>query len=53
MKTCICQNETCPQNGVDEFFAGTPDLVFCGVCQTPCELSEEYPDPEQPEMGNS
>lgn len=51
MKTVICINETCTQNGVEEFYCGAPDLVVCGVCHAVCELSDEYPDPEQKPLG--
>ena len=51
MKTVTCTNETCAQNGVPEYFMGDPELVMCGVCQTACQLSELYDDPEQPTMG--
>ena len=51
MKTVTCTNETCTQNGVPEYFMGTPDLVMCGVCREVCELSELYDDPELPVMG--
>jgi len=51
MKTVKCINETCTQNGVPEYFMGDPETVFCGVCQTACELSELYDDPELPKMG--
>jgi hypothetical protein len=51
MKTVICINETCTQNGVEEFYVGAPDVVKCGVCRADCQLSEEYDDPELPVMG--
>lgn len=51
MKTIKCVNKTCTQNGIDEYMMGEPDYVQCGVCQTSCELSEPYDDPEQPTMG--
>jgi hypothetical protein len=51
MKTVICRNETCSQNGVNEFLIGEPDLVMCGVCCEPCELSEHYADPEILKLG--
>lgn len=51
MKTCTCRNETCTQNGVNEYMMGSPETVMCGVCRTPVELSDEYEDPEQPIMG--
>ena len=51
MKTVTCTNETCTQNGVPEYFMGTPDLVMCGVCREVCELSDEYDDPELPKIG--
>lgn len=46
MKTVTCINETCPENGVQEHLCGDPNLVYCGVCHEPCELSELYDDPE-------
>ena len=46
MKTAICTNEICPENGVNEFMCGDPDYVMCGVCQEPCDLSELYDDLE-------
>ena len=51
MKTVKCLNETCSQNGVNEFYMGDPDLVVCGVCGQPCDLSEHYADPELPKLG--
>ena len=51
MKTVICNNETCSQNGVNEFMCGDPETVYCGVCREACELSELYDDPELPVMG--
>jgi hypothetical protein len=53
MKTVICINNACAQNGIEEYFMGSPNLVMCGVCQTACQLSEEYNDPQQPVMGQA
>ena len=46
MKTVTCINKTCPEIGVQEHLCGDPNLVYCGVCHEPCELSELYDDPE-------
>jgi hypothetical protein len=51
MKTVTCTNDTCTQNGVNEYFMGDPETVYCGVCHESCELSELYDDPELPKMG--
>ena len=55
MKTVTCTNETCPENGVNEFMCGDPDYVECGVCHEPCALSELYDDLEScnPPMGSN
>jgi hypothetical protein len=51
MKTVKCINKTCKQIDIEEHFMGSPELVMCGVCQTECELSEVYDDPETPQIG--
>ena len=51
MKKVTCTNETCTQNGIEEIMLGDFDYVMCGVCHEGCELSELYPDPPQPVMG--
>jgi hypothetical protein len=47
MRTVICINDICAQKGVTEYFMGAPEKVMCGACQTICQLSEQYEDPEQ------
>lgn len=51
MKIVKCINKDCTQDGVNEYFMGAPVIVMCGVCQTVCELGDEYDDPQQPVMG--
>ena len=51
MKTVICLNEICTQNGLQEFLMGNPNFVICGVCHQLCQLSELYDDPEIPQLG--
>jgi len=53
MMTVTCNDNTCPNGGIDHNVLGAPPLVECGGCGTmlePYDLRDDPPIPEPPEV---
>lgn len=50
MVTVTCNDNDCPNGGIDYNVIGTPTFVECGGCGVHLTPTDKRPDPEMPAM---